>query len=62
LRHALNSIYVREGHAIQHDATKNRPLILDIDLTGLPASTQAEGSRKGYCSGKKGGVDGNWPV
>jgi hypothetical protein len=62
LRQAINSIYVREGQAIQHDATKNSPLILDIDLTGLPASKQAEGSRKGYFSGKKGGVDGNWPV
>ncbi len=62
LRQAINTIYVREGQAIQHDATKNRLLILDIDLTGLPASKQAEGSRKGYFSGKKGGVDDNWPV
>jgi hypothetical protein len=28
-------------------------LILDGDLTGLPASRQAEGSRKGYFAGKK---------
>ena len=37
-------------------------LTADIDLTGLPASKQAEGSRKGYFSGKKGGVDANWPA
>jgi hypothetical protein len=62
LRQAINTIYVRESQAIQHDATKTGLLILDIDLPGLPASKQAEGSRKGYFSGKKGGVDGNWPV
>ena len=60
LRTALNTIYVREGQAIQHNYASEGLLILDIDLTGLPASKQAEGSRKGYFSGKKGGVDGNW--
>ena len=38
----------------------NLILILDIDLTGLPASKHAEGSRKGYFSGKKGGAAGSW--
>ena len=62
LRQAVNTIYLREGRAVQHDYTSQGLLILDIDLTGLPASKQAQGSRKGYFSGKKGGVDDNWPA
>jgi hypothetical protein len=62
LRQAVNTIYLREGRAIQHDYISQGLLILDIDLTGLPASKQAQGSRKGYFSGKKGGVDDNWPA
>jgi hypothetical protein len=62
LRQAVNTIYLREGRAIRHDYTKQGLLILDVDLTGLLASKQAEGSRKGYFSGKKGGVDANSPV
>jgi hypothetical protein len=62
LRQAVNAIYLREGRAVQHDYTKQGLLILDVDLTGLPASKHAEGSRKGYFSGKKGGVDANSPV
>jgi hypothetical protein len=62
LRQAVNTIYLREGRAVQHDYTKQGLLILDVDLTGLPASKHAEGSRKGYFSGKKGGVDANSPV
>jgi hypothetical protein len=57
LRQVVNTIYVREGRAVRHDYTKQGLLILDVDLTGLPASKHAEGSRKGYFSGKKGGVD-----
>jgi hypothetical protein len=59
LRRAVNAIYLREGRAVQHDSTRQGVLILDVDLTGLPASKQAQGSRKGYFSGKKGGVDAN---
>lgn len=62
LRQAVNTIYWREGRAVQHDYTIQGLLILDIDLTGLPASKHAEGSRKGYFSGKKGGVDDNSPA
>ena len=62
LRRAVHAIYLREGRAVQHDATRQGLLILDVDLTGLPASKQAQGSRKGYFSGKKGGVDDNWPA
>jgi hypothetical protein len=60
LRAAISTIYLREGQAIQHDYTHKGLLILDIDLTGLPASKHAEGSRKGYFSGKKGGAAGSW--
>ena len=62
LRQAVNTIYLREGRAVQHDYTTQGLLILDVDLTGLPASKHAEGSRKGYFSGKKGGVDDNSPA
>jgi hypothetical protein len=62
LRQAVNTIYLREGRAVQHDYTSQGLLILDVDLTGLPASKHAEGSRKGYFSGKKGGVDDNSPA
>jgi len=62
LRQAVNTIYLREGRAVRHDYTKQGLLILDVDLTGLPASKHAEGSRKGYFSGKKGGVDAKSPA
>jgi len=62
LRQAVNTIYLREGRAVQHDYNTQGLLILDVDLTGLPASKHAEGSRKGYFSGKKGGVDANSPA
>jgi hypothetical protein len=48
LRQAVNTIYLREGRAVQHDVNKQGLLILDVDLTGLPASKHAQGSRKGY--------------
>lgn len=59
LRAAINSIYVREGEAVHHQDQHQDLLILDVDLTGLPASKHAEGSTKGYFSGKKGGADAN---
>jgi len=34
-------------------------LLLDFDLSGLPCGKQAEGSTKGYFSGKKTSPDGN---
>ena len=60
LRAAISCIYLREGQAMRHDYKRARFLILDIDLTGLPASQYAEESTKGYFSGKKGGTGGNW--
>ena len=62
LRQAVHTIYWREGRAVQHNYNTQGLLILDVDLTGLPASKHAEGSRKGYFSGKKGGVDDNSPA
>ena len=59
LRQAVNTIYLREGRAVRHNYNRQGLLILDVDLTGLPASKHAQGSRKGYFSGKKGGVDDN---
>jgi hypothetical protein len=61
LRQAVNTMYLREGRAIQHDDTQGL-LTLDVDLTGLPARKHAEGRRKGYFSGKKGGVDAKSPA
>jgi hypothetical protein len=40
------------SHTCQHDFRRGG-LIWDGDLTGLPASRRAEGSRKGYFAGKK---------
>lgn len=59
LREAISIIYSGKGQAIRHPYSQQGLLILDVDLTGLPASKHAQGSTKGYFSGKKGGVDGN---
>src|SRR6266487_2643447 len=58
LREATSRIYLREGQAIRHDYERNGLLILDIDLTGLPASKHAAGSTQGYFSSKKGDTGG----
>jgi hypothetical protein len=60
LRTATAQIYLRDGKAPRHNYAQEGHLILDIDLTGLPASQHAEGSTKGYFSGKKGGMGDNW--
>jgi len=48
LRQATQVMYMQHGQVPHHDFT--RLLILDTDLTGLPASRQAEKSEKGYFS------------
>lgn len=53
LREGVTSLYRWTGQAAQHDWASSE-LLIDIDLTGLPAGRQAEGSTKGYFSGKKG--------
>ncbi|MDP6527272.1 MAG: hypothetical protein QF858_00090 [Candidatus Pacebacteria bacterium] len=58
LRAATESIYLKEGRAIKHDYDQEL-LTLDLDLTGLLASKESEGSTKGYFSGKKTHMDAN---
>src|SRR5205823_9224157 len=48
LHDAISNIYLRDGQAIRHNYEREGFLIVDIDLTGLPASKHAEGSKKGY--------------
>lgn len=48
----LSQIYQEFGQGYQHEYEKQH-LLLDIDLTGLLAGKQAEGSSKGYFSGSK---------
>lgn len=47
LRAALGDIFRRYGQARQHDFARDL-LVLDVDLSPLPASAQAEGSERGY--------------
>jgi hypothetical protein len=58
LRSGVEAIYRWIGQAPRHD-WGNSTLMVDIDLTGLPAGREAEGSTKGYFSGKKGGAVGS---
>jgi hypothetical protein len=60
LRAALTTIYRREAKALRHLASP-QGLTVDFDLSGLPASPRAEGSTKGYFSGKKIKLAANWP-
>lgn len=53
LRAGVDVVYQWIGQA-PHHAWSTEPLILDIDLTGLPAGRQAEGSTRGYFSEKRG--------
>jgi hypothetical protein len=59
LHRAVTSIYHRIGDAHRHTLA-TEPLWLDLDLSFLPAGRRAEGSRKGYGSGKKTDADANW--
>ena len=51
LRTAETTIWQQRSQAMQHDWRGY--LLLDYDLSGLPSGKQAEGSTKGYFSGKK---------
>jgi hypothetical protein len=53
LRAGVDMVYQWIGQAPNH-AWSAEPLTIDIDLTGLPAGRQAEGSTTGYFSGKRG--------
>lgn len=61
LRQGVTRVYHWIGQAPHHQWAEN-DLLLDIDLTGLPAGRQAEGSTKGYFSEKKGPEDGSYVV
>lgn len=52
MREASESLFHWLGQAHRHDHGKG-PLRVDIDLSGLPASKRAEGSTKGYFSGRR---------
>ena len=52
LRAAVETIHQQQGQVFHHSFA-NELLQLDIDLTGLRASPHAQGSTKGYFSGKR---------
>ena len=53
LRTGVEAISRWIGQAGQHP-WHEKALMVDIDLTGMPAGRKAEGSTKGYFSGKRG--------
>ena len=57
LRAAGTRIWKEHSRALHHDW--RGWLWLDLDLSGLPASPNAEGSTKGYFSGKKTSLEDN---
>lgn len=59
LRAGIQAVHRWIGQATRHP-WELAPLVVDIDLTGLPAGRQAEGSTKGYFSGKRGLADGSY--
>jgi hypothetical protein len=61
LQTAFATITRNWSRTCHHDFRRG-DLILDGDLTGLPASRHAASSRKGYFAGKKTAMGGNWPV
>lgn len=50
----IGQVYREHSLCYQHDYKKNW-LLLDVDLTGMLAGKQAEGSEKGYFSGERNG-------
>ena len=59
VRGVFETITRRWSQTCQHDF-RTGPLLLDGDLTGLPASKHAVGSEKGYFWHKKIAPDGKW--
>ena len=57
LQQALAQIFATNS-CIRHHKFYKQPLILDIDLTGLPCSKHYEGSCKGYFADCKPGTTG----
>ncbi len=61
LRSGVEALYRWIGQA-PHRTWDRLPLMIDIDLTGLPAGRNAEGSTKGYFSEKRGHADASCVV
>jgi hypothetical protein len=57
LRQALSQIFNKYSRAAHHDFTTG-PLILDVDMTGLPCSKHYQGAEAGYFAGCKKGTTG----
>jgi hypothetical protein len=58
LRAGVQAVYRWVGQA-PHDRGADAPLLIDIDLTEMPAGKQAQGSTKGYFRSKRGLAGGN---
>lgn len=52
MREAMKEIYQIHGQAFRHNYGKTS-MLLDIDMTGMPAGRQGEGVSKGFFSGSK---------
>jgi hypothetical protein len=59
LEQAVGMIWRQSSRTLHHDWRGF--LELDLDLSGLPCGKQAEGSEKGYFSGKKMPLAVSWP-
>jgi hypothetical protein len=57
MQQVLRDIYLKLGRASNHPFTTG-PLLLDIDLTGLPCSKNYAGASKGYFANSKKGTTG----
>ncbi len=61
LRHAFELMLSEQSASCHHDF-RTGTLLVDDDLTGLPASRRAEGSIKGYFGGEKTKPDDRLPA
>lgn len=52
MRAAMKTIYQKHSQAVRH-IYKEKALLLDVDITGMPAGRQGEGVTKGFFSGTK---------
>jgi hypothetical protein len=52
MRQAVNAVLRAHGRSFRHDHQQSE-LLLDADVTGLPAGGSGEGCSKGYFAGKK---------
>lgn len=59
LEQAVRTIWRQSNRTLHHDWRGY--LELDLDLSGLPCGKQAQGSEKGYFSGKKMPQVASWP-